>query len=136
MNTESSTLSHVPLPELSEELLRRTSGTNMVWGDSRRFRRWPYSAACILQSLPTFASAGHAALSQDVWLRDISRGGVRFIHGAQLFPGEGCVLTLSTGALRQLEAVWCRSLAGGLFVSGCNFVSDADSRTKTPTKSL
>jgi hypothetical protein len=132
MKTESPTMEHVPLPKLSEELLRSTSGTNMVWSDSRRFRRAPASASCILQSQPTFASAGHATVSQDVWLRDISRGGVRFIHGAQLFPGERSVLTLSTGVQLQLETVWCRRVEGILFVSGCHFVTDADPNTRTP----
>lgn len=123
MNSLPSSTPFVPLPEVSDELISSTSGTSVIWNESRRFRRNSCTSLCKLQSEATFAPAGHEPVCQEVLLRDISRGGVRFIHGAQLFPGELCELTLEGGKRLRLEAVWCRRIGDGLFVSGCHFVS-------------
>lgn len=127
MSPNVSAIPHIALPELSDELIRSTSGTGVVWNESRRYRRKSCTSHCKLQSEPTFASAGHEPVSQDVLLRDISRGGVRFIHGAQLFPGERCELIIEYGKQLNLEIVWCRCVDVGLFVSGCNFVASKGS---------
>lgn len=126
MNTSSSLASHVPLPILDDELLRRSSGTGMIWGDSRRFGRTSANAQCLLRIIPTCPHAEERSGSQDVWLRNLGRGGAGFIHGAQLFPGDQCELTLPSDARLNLKVAWCRRLAAGVFVSGCQFVAHAD----------
>lgn len=117
---------YTPLPEIDDELLRRTGGVGKVWSDARRFPRSPAQTICVLESEATFAAAGFANGWQHVWLRDVSRGGLRLIHGAQLFPSERCSLTLASGVEMRIEVVWCRRLAANVFVSGCHYVRSDD----------
>jgi hypothetical protein len=114
---------HVPLPVIDEATLRRTQSGGAVWGDSRRFPRFCASAECMSVSEGTYAPAGPISYSQTVLLRDLSRGGLRFLHGAQLFPGERCEITLPNGVKKRLEAIWCRRVSAGLYMSGCRFLS-------------
>jgi hypothetical protein len=113
---------YTPLPDIDEELFRRTAGAGKAWSDARRFPRSPARTICVLESEATFASSGFANGWQHVWLRDVSRGGVRLIHGSQLFPSERCALTLASGVEMRLEVVWCRRLAASVFVSGCHYM--------------
>ncbi|HEV7279593.1 MAG TPA: PilZ domain-containing protein [Pirellulaceae bacterium] len=114
---------HVPLPLIDHELLQRTAGGGAVWGDSRRFRRFVAAAEARLVAEGTYADAGHAPCSQTVLLRDLSRGGLRFLHGAELFPGERCGIKLPNGSAMRLEVMWCRRMGAGIYMSGCRFFS-------------
>ena len=62
---------------------------------------------CLLQTTSTYGSEGHAGVSQDIYLSNIARSGVGFIHGAQLFPGERCTLHLNDTARLNLEGALC-----------------------------
>lgn len=114
---------HVPLPVIDDMTLRRTQSGGAVWGDSRRFPRFCASAECQLLSEGTYAPAGPTSFSQTILLRDLSRGGLRFLHGAQLFPGERSEIVLPNGIKKRLEAVWCRRVGPGLYMSGCRFLT-------------
>ena len=120
---EAETLSHVPLPALSEFLLDQTKAGGPIWGDSRRFPRFAADVEGLLESQGAYAASGFATRSHAILLRDISRGGVRFVHGAELFPGERFELRLPNGRIMHLEASWCRRIASGVYVTGCRFVS-------------
>ena len=124
-NGSSRLIRHVPLPLLDEELLHRTAGGGAIWGDSRRFPRFAAAAEGLLVEEGTFADAGHAPSSQTVLLRDLSRGGLRFLHGGQLFPGERCGIKLPNGSSMRLEVMWCRRVGAGIYMSGCRFFSIA-----------
>jgi hypothetical protein len=123
MITASHQTPHVSLPALSEEILRRTATSSLIWNDSRRHARTNVNGICSLVLEPTYASVGRAVHSQDVCLRDLSRSGVRFLHAALLFPGEFGKLTIPTGAVYRLEIVWCKRIAPGIFSTGGQFVS-------------
>jgi hypothetical protein len=110
----------LPLPPLSDELLG--GGTAATWSDSRRFPRFQAGSQCLLQTRQTYAPCGHASPSRQVWLRDLARGGVRFLHAQQLFPGEQCELHVGAQAKKPLEIIWCRQLSPGVFMSGGQFV--------------
>jgi hypothetical protein len=118
---------HVPLPALDEELLHRTAGGGAVWGDSRRFPRFAAAAEGHLQEEGTFIGAGRLPRSQTVLLRDVSRGGLRFLHGGELFPAERCSVVLPNGSDMRIEVVWCRRMGAGIYMSGCRFFSIAAS---------
>lgn len=96
-----------------------------MWGDSRRFPRFAASAEGQLLEEGTFADAGHAPCSQTVLLRDLSRGGLRFLHGRELFPSERCAIKLPNGSNMRLEVMWCRRMGAGIYMSGCRFFSIA-----------
>jgi hypothetical protein len=78
-----------------------------------------------LQEEGTFAGAGHAPCSQTVLLRDLSRVGLRFLHGEELFPGERCGIVLPNKSHMRLEVIWCRRMGAGVYMSGCRFFSIA-----------
>jgi hypothetical protein len=121
MNEQALGAERVPLPDLTD-VLRRPRGCNKTWTDSRRFPRIHANVACQAAPESTYRWAGHESQPQDVWLREMSRGGASFFHGAQFFPGERCTLCLPTGVCLHLEVIWCRRVAEGTFLSGCRFV--------------
>lgn len=123
MNTASPEPRFVALPTLDDEVLRKTATTTSIWNDSRRHARSKVQAKATLVLEPTYATAGREMQSQEVYLRDLSRSGMRFVHGALLFPGEFAQLTLPTGTSYRLEVVWCRRIAPGIFMSGSQFVT-------------
>ncbi len=120
--TDLPTQPHTAMPQLSDELIRRTRGTGMIFSDSRRFPRVLTQSECVVYSHGSYAPSGHPPQSQDVLLRDMSRGGMRFLHGSQLFPGEICSIKLPAGQILKIEVVWCRRIAPGTFTAGCSFV--------------
>ena len=111
---------HVPLPPLDDSIREQTRTSGAIWGDSRRYVRYETDALGKLQLHGTYLSAGRENMTQDVWLRDMSRGGIRFVHGEQLFPGELVSVVLTNGRCLHAEIVWCRCLNDGVFVSGCS----------------
>lgn len=114
-------LRHVPLPPIGESLLRRTQGGGASWDDARRHPRFATAAKGHLQvDRPDPAASVH---SQSVLLRDLSRSGLRFLHGAELFPGDLGSIQFASGPLLKLRVVWCRSVDRGVFMSGCSFRS-------------
>ena len=121
--TEPRLARHVPLPMFDEDLLHRTEGGGAMWGDSRRFPRFAASAEGHMETEGTYAPAGPVPYSQTLLLRDLSRGGIRFLHGAQLYPGERTEIRLPNGAKKRLEVVWCRRLARGVYMTGARFLT-------------
>lgn len=113
----------VPLPEVDEKILRSTQSGGPVWSDQRRSVRYPSNARCVVESEGTYATCELSHGSQEVLLRDLSRGGMRFLHGAQIYPGERFVICIGRDRRLTLEAVWCRRVAPGVFVTGCRFVT-------------
>ena len=125
---QTAALPHVPLPALSEYLLDQAKAGGPIWGDSRRFPRFAADVEAHLESAGTFACSGFPLQSQTVLLRDISRGGVRFVNGAEIFPGERFELRLPIGRRMHVQANWCRRIASGVYVTGCRFVSAPGSK--------
>lgn len=121
---EKAPLPHVSLPTVSEYLLDQAKAGGPIWGDSRRFPRFAADVEAHLESAGTFACSGFPPQSQSVLMRDISRGGVRFVHGAEIFPGERFELRLPIGRRMHVQASWCRRIASGIYVTGCRFVSE------------
>ena len=114
---------------LDDDLLHITAGGGAVWGDSRRFPRFAASAEAQLAAEGTYAAAGHAPCTQTVLLRDLSRGGLRFLHGGQLFPGERCGIKMPNGSAMRLEVIWCRRMGAGIYMSGCRFFTAAAAKS-------
>lgn len=121
MTSSATVATHYALPPAYAELLIRNQGSESLWSDSRRFPRRNTRGQCLLVPDSTYANCGHNSASQDVLLCDLSRGGVRLLHGGELFPGETCQLTFSSGTSLRLKVVWCRCLERGIYSSGCLF---------------
>ncbi|MGC4006375.1 MAG: PilZ domain-containing protein [Pirellulales bacterium] len=112
----------IPLPAIDEDVLRRCGGGTGLWNDARRFMRKETGFECLLRRATD--AADREFDTQQVWLRDLSRGGIRLLHGAELAAGEHWRLTLPNATDYRVAVVWCRRVDDGLFVSGCRFVAD------------
>jgi hypothetical protein len=102
-------------------LLRQTRGGGPSWDDSRRHPRFAAAAEGHLQVTRASDTISEAVPSQTILLRDLSRGGLRFLHGEKLYPGDLGSVQFATGASLPLRVVWCRRLERGVFMSGCRF---------------
>ena len=56
--------------------------------DRRRYARFHYRVRAILECRPTFPAWESAGGPYAVFTKDISRGGLAFLHGDQLFPRQ------------------------------------------------
>jgi hypothetical protein len=121
MTTLTTTVQPIPLPPINNELLELTAGSERQWSDSRRFPRKNTCSPCLLVPESTYLDAGYASPVQHVLLRNLSRGGVRLLHGSELFPGENFELKLPTGKKLRLKVVWCVRHQPGVYVTGCHF---------------
>jgi hypothetical protein len=71
------------------------------------------------QTLPGLPRA-HAWFA--VYLTDIGRGGLGFLHGEPLYPKERLRILLFDGRLVRIEIVRCQRIDEGCFSVGSQFV--------------
>lgn len=53
-----------------------------------------------------------------IYMKDISRSGVGFLHDSQLMPKQRCAILLPNGSWLQLKLVRCRRLAPNCYECG------------------
>lgn len=97
----------VELPAAWQDFFDRTGVIPSFPGDDRRFPRFYIrgrAAISVVEALPARPrdSAWHG-----VFTKDISRGGIRFLHSEQLFPHERLEIVLPDGSKRQVEVARC-----------------------------
>lgn len=119
--TSESSDRHVPLPALDEKLLRLTRTGGPSYDDSRRHPRFAVTSEGRLQVQRRSQSPSEALPTQTVLLRDLSRSGLRILHGARLLPGDVGAVELVNGSRLPLRVIWCRRLDRDVFMSGCRF---------------
>lgn len=56
-----------------------------------------------------------------VYLMDLSRSGIRFLHSEPLYPRERMRIILSDGKRRGIEVQWCRRIQQGCYSIGTRF---------------
>ena len=61
-----------------------------------------------------------------VYTKDLSRGGMSFLHHKQLFPLDRAAISLSNGDRAQLEVVCCTRLGECCYACGSRAVGEAD----------
>jgi hypothetical protein len=135
----------VRLPEPIEQFLAPRGPLPTEYVDRRRHRRFDYRQRAILTR-----QGQHAA----VYTKNISRGGVSFLHAEQLYPREevalalpfGCRVRLTIRRCRRQQAYcfecgaeiceasqeWDRGLQGLLCSSANELADPALGRTETP----
>ncbi len=59
-----------------------------------------------------------------VYVVNLSKRGLGFLHSEQLFPGERMRIVLLTGDCRTVEIAWCRCLGASCFRMGAMFVKE------------
>lgn len=94
--------------------------------DRRRYPRFHYRVRAILQCRQTFPALVSPRELHAVYTKDISRGGVSFLHSDQLFPRQKIRIYLPRGTKQDLEVVHCRQLEQRCFLIGAENAVDAE----------
>jgi hypothetical protein len=102
-----------------------------TWDEARRFPRFYYRTRVPATIHPLAESSGQQQHCT-VLTRDLSRGGLNLLHCEQLFPGQKIDLTLTEGAPRRVEVMWCRRLAARCYSAGCRFIKLEEAVGKSP----
>ena len=91
------------------------------WHELRRFRRHNCRSVAALECGDTLAPAERNAGPCRVFVKDICRTGVGFLHSEQLFPGERIALMFPDGKKYNLRVRRCRRIQTRCFEIGAAF---------------
>ena len=67
--------------------------------ERRRFVRFWFPSRCLLELDQSIPAVPRTRQIHQAWTRDVSRGGISFLHSEQLYPGERLRLWLTSGRL-------------------------------------
>ena len=96
----------VAVPSEWQERLARRGTIPSIPGDRRRYIRHRFGGRAIIEYDTTFPAIPRGRTLKQVVTRDLSRGGIAFLHSEQLFPGERISLLLPDGK-REYVVVRC-----------------------------
>ena len=85
------------VPSEWQDRLTRRGVIQPIPGDRRRYVRHHFNGQGVLEYDETFSSIPREHTIAKVATRDVSRGGIAFLHSEQLFPGERVSLWLPIG---------------------------------------
>jgi hypothetical protein len=111
------------LAESPQEL--RFAPVPVADGDGREFPRFYFRtlATATIHPVPVLGNETHECY---VLTRDLSRGGVSFLHPKKLALGQRVDLAFQDGKEFTLRVRWIRELARRCFLIGCKFVAVPD----------
>lgn len=109
---------------LPDDLRAQTNAAQHVFDPADERRRFPrqrtrFDAA--LRYYNTFPALNRKEGMYRVMIRDLSRGGVGFLHGEEMFPGENARLVFPNGTERYLQVKRCRRMGPKCYVIGAEF---------------
>ncbi len=87
-------------------------------------RRYPRQSCQILAALKyesTFPALRRSDRLYRVILRNLSRAGVGFLHGEEMFPGENAQFAFLNGTQRNLQVKRCRRIGPKCYEIGGDF---------------
>jgi len=113
----------VRLPPNWSDFFEKTGPVPGALAERRRFPRINLRTKAVLQYRQTFPSLPRPALLYAVYTKDISRSGVDFLHGEQVYPLEQMVLILPDGKPRLIQVVRCRRIGPNCFEIGAQFTN-------------
>ena len=94
--------------------------------DSRRFTRRDFRSCAALEYRETFPSFRRPQTRHRIYMINVARGGISFLHGEELFPRERMRVVLRDGCDRLIEIVRCRRVQDQCFEVGARFVEERD----------
>jgi len=113
----------IDFPIGSERLFEPTGSLPPQCVDKRRFPRHHLRIPSGLQYRQTIPSLRRADVWHKVFVKDVSRCGLSFIHSEQLFPGEQMTVFLPPTGMCQIEVRRCRCLQRRCYEIGARFIS-------------
>ncbi len=123
----------IEFPEAWSEFLNHSGPAGSVPADNRRFRRWKNRTLAGLLQCETYPVIPRNEQWRPIYLKDVSRGGVAFVHSEQLYPLERMRILfidevssrlLENYYLRIIEVVRCKYVRTKCYEVGAQFVVD------------
>ena len=117
--------SHANSSELPLHTVLQMGGVVQKGPEERRFQRYFFRtlATAIIQPLPLL---GGEAQECFVMTRDLSRGGLSFMHPKRLALGQRVDLAFDDGRHFTVSVRWIQKLEERKFVMGCGFIKIND----------
>jgi hypothetical protein len=116
---------NVRLPGEWDDFFEQTGPMPKDYDDQRRFPRFYCRTEGALLCRPSLPSIPREQKCHRVYVKDISRSSVGFLHGEQLFPCEQLRVVLPDGVKRRVEVVRCRKLSEQCYDTAAKF-TDAE----------
>ncbi len=88
--------------------------------DRRRFPRHAMRVRAVMELRKTLPAIERKRAFHCIYVRDISRTGIGFLHADELFPGEQCRLWLPQKQL-HVNIVLCRRKGPNCYIVGAQF---------------
>ncbi|HEY2760339.1 MAG TPA: hypothetical protein VGI75_06340 [Pirellulales bacterium] len=127
--------------EIPARLKENFERTGYMMSDQEKRRRFPRfhcrgeKKRAGLQYQSTLPALPRKMSWHNVYLNNISRGGVSFLHSEPLYPREQMQLLLPNGKLVCIEIVYCRRLEQRCYDIGAHITSgdaEGEATEKTP----
>ncbi|MBN2022816.1 MAG: hypothetical protein JW809_08465 [Pirellulales bacterium] len=121
----------IKLPRSMADYFQDVDAVGAIVEDKRRFARRTLHSLGALEHRPTFAALPRTVEWHKIYTKDVSRGGLAFLHSCQLFPLERMRMLLPDPAFQAVlpptcqcvvEVARCQRLAPNCFEIGATFV--------------
>lgn len=90
------------IPSQLRDSLTKRGPTPPSPNDLRKYVRYHFNGLSVLEVAQTFPSIPREKRVARVVTRNVSRGGIAFLHSEQLFPGEEVTMWLPSGKFRYV----------------------------------
>jgi hypothetical protein len=109
------------VPEAVMASLRARQGMVPPPSDVRQFPRRHLLAEAVVEYRDSLPAHPRQPARHQVIVADLSRGGLRFLHSEQLFPGELAIIQIASGKQMSVEVARCRKIADSCYEVGARF---------------
>lgn len=100
----------VRLPEEPEKYFSRRGPLASQYDEQRQYPRFHCRTEAALVCRQTLPNCPRQERNYRIYIKDISRSSIAFLHFEQLFPRERPDVILIDGGVRTIEIVRCRKL--------------------------
>ncbi len=118
---------NVTLPGEWSDYFDRRGPLPTIVDDARQFPRFYYRAFAGLAYTGSLPAMERPSTVRRVYLKDISRTSICFLHSEQLFPCERMMIILTDGVQRDVTVVRCRRLQEHCYEVAANFCEATES---------
>ena len=125
----------IELPAKWEDYFDKTGLLATGPEDKRRCPRFYLRAFAALETRQTFPALARPHQWHRVYTKDVSRGGLCFLHSEQLFPRERMrILMGPEGQQHAIAITRCTRIQDHCFEIGARFVQSLDPATDSPVQ--
>lgn len=111
------------IPSHLKESLGRRGVASPVYDDERRYVRYHFNTKAIIEFSQTLPAISRKHTVARIVTRNVSRGGLAFLHSEQLFPGELVTLWLPKGK-HNYRIIRCMAHGEQCFEMGAEVIGE------------